>query len=132
MLRDAKFKCEMVELVIDRRKASMELSEIISDLCKAKMELSNGKLSKEDGEILLDKMIQGMARLMKSLIDTILLRFVKVSETSLKGSLFFLFYIPIPPLFISLPPPFEDFSASTSIRVSSASLFISSIGKNEL
>lgn len=63
MLRDAKFKYEMVELVIDRRKASMELSEIISDLCKAKMELSNGKLSKEDGEILLDKMIQGMAKL---------------------------------------------------------------------
>ena len=63
MLRDAKFKCEMVELVIDRRKASIELSGIISDLCKAKMELSNGKLSKKDGEILLDKMIQGMAKL---------------------------------------------------------------------
>lgn len=63
MLRDAKFKCEMVELVIDRRKSSIELSEIISDLCKAKMELSNGKLCKEDGEILLDKMIQGMAKL---------------------------------------------------------------------
>ena len=63
MLRDAKLKCDMVELVIDRRKASIELSGIISDLCKAKMELSNGKLFKEDGEILLDKMIQGMAKL---------------------------------------------------------------------
>lgn len=63
MLKDAKLKCYMLDLVIDRRKASIELSEIISDLCKAKMELSNGKLSKEDGEILLDKMIQGVANL---------------------------------------------------------------------
>lgn len=64
MLKDAKYvKYEMVDLVIDRRKASIELSGIISDLCKAKEALSNGKLSKEDGEFLLDKMIKGMANL---------------------------------------------------------------------
>lgn len=50
-------------LFLDRRKASLEVAEITHDLCKAKTALSNGKLSKEDGEFLLDKMIQGMAKL---------------------------------------------------------------------
>lgn len=52
-----------VDLFVDRRKVSIELSGIISDLCKTKEALSNGKLSKEDGEFMLDRMIQGMAKL---------------------------------------------------------------------
>lgn len=52
-----------VDLFVDRRKTSLELAGIIHDLCKAKNALSNGKLSKEDGEFLLDKMIQGMSRI---------------------------------------------------------------------
>lgn len=51
------------EMVIDRRKASIELSGIIKDLCEAKEALSNGKLTKEDGVMLLDKMVLGMSRL---------------------------------------------------------------------
>ena len=48
---------------IDRRKSLIEVAEVMHDLCAAKKDLLNGKLSKEDGAILLDQMILGMAKL---------------------------------------------------------------------